>query len=443
MDKYELKPWIEETLADKKFKTLTDIQKRTLPLLLNNRNVIGVSTTGSGKTHAFLIPTLNKLKLDNILQVLIIAPTRELARQIYSMLIEFKIRQPLLNAQLLIGGADYDKQIEKIQKTTPQIIVVTVDKLLLSIQTKAFDTKHLTTVILDEADMLMDLGFGKQLVQIFDAIDNPKLQKMGWSATLHEMLSNQLARFFKNTEIVTIGNSIYQNDNIKHHIIHTTDKLQTLDVFMKTISPYLCLIFCNSKKSIDKLLKYLKEKDCNVIGLHADLASRERRTVYQDIKNLKYQYVVASDLASRGLDIDGASHIINWDLPENLEWYVHRAGRSGRGRYTGDCYVLFDGTQEKELLSLERKGIKFNHQYIKDDQFVNKVYQLKGRTLKLDDKTNAAIKVVANRTMKVKPGYKKKQQKEITKLKQKSKRKYLESKIKQDRIKKYKQRNAQ
>lgn len=438
----KLKPWIEETFNKQGFKKFTEIQDKTIPILLRNKNVIGISTTGSGKTYAFLLPTLNKLNLDDTLQAVIIVPTRELARQIYTNIIEFKKYEPLLKAQMLIGGNDYDKQIHKIQSFKPQILVTTVDRFLMALQNKQISPHNLQTVVLDEADMLMDLGFAKQLQTIMGIIDSVSLQKMAWSATLHDLLSIQLSKFFTDTKIITVGNSIYENPNITHNIIHTKEKLDTLSVFVKQYQPYLCIIFCNSKKSIDMLVKFLTDEKISVIALHADLDSRERKNVYKNVTSFKYQYIVASDLASRGIDIDGVSHIINWDLPDNLEWYVHRAGRCGRGKYKGDSYIFFDGQQEEKLLSLQSKKIHFNHLAVRDGVLVEKKYTLKKRTIKLDYNINLEIRKIASKKTKVKPGYKKKQQEEIRKLKQKSKRKYLEAKINRDRIKKYKQENS-
>lgn len=438
----KLKPWIEETFNKQGFKKFTEIQEKTIPVLLRNKNVIGISTTGSGKTYAFLLPTLNKLVLDNDLQAVIVVPTRELARQIYTNIIEFKKFEPLLKAQMLIGGNDYDKQINRIQSFKPQILVTTVDRFLMALTNKQISPNRLQTVILDEADMLMDLGFAKQLQSIMAIIDSVSLQKMAWSATLHDLLSIQLSKFFTDTKIITVGNSIYENTNITHNIIHTKNKLDTLAIFLKQYQPYLCIIFCNNKKSINMLAKFLTEEKISVISLHADLDSRERKNVYKDIMSFKYQYIVASDLASRGIDIDGVSHIINWDLPENLEWYVHRAGRCGRGKYKGDSFIFFDGQQEDRLISLQNKKINFTHLSPRDGVLVEKKYALKKRTIKIDHDIYLEIRKIASKKTKVKPGYKKKQKEEIRKLMQKSKRKYLEAKINRDRIKKYKQENS-
>ncbi|MGL4948457.1 MAG: DEAD/DEAH box helicase [Mycoplasma sp.] len=436
---FNVKQWIIDSFHNQGFKKLTEIQSKTITPLLNNKNIIGVSSTGSGKTLAFLIPTFNKIELNDDLQAIIITPTRELARQIFSQITEFKKDQPKLKAQLLVGGTEVEKQLNKINSTKPQIIVTTPARLHEAMADEKINCTKVNTLILDEADMLMDLGFAKEIEKIIDALENDKLQKMGWSATLHDLLSSRLARFYKNTKVIQVGVSIYENENINHHIIHTIDKMKALDIFLDKYNPYLCLIFCNNKKAIADLVKYLKDKQKSVIALHANLDSRQRKNAYKSIKNLEYQYVIASDLASRGLDIDGASHVLNWNLPDTTEWYVHRAGRCGRGKYTGDSFIIFNNDQEAELFNLQKKGIKFNHLSIKQGDFVTKEYRLKSNKIVFDQKTNSEIRKIVDKKTKVKPGYKKKQKEEIKKIKQKSKRKYLEKKINQDRVKKYKQ----
>lgn len=439
---FNLKPWIVKTFKDKGFKKLTPIQEKSIPILLKHKNFIGVSATGTGKTLAFLMPILNNLDLTLGTQSIIIAPTRELARQIYSQVLEFKKNEAQLNAVLLVGGSEIEKQITNIQRKQPHIIIATVTRLKELMKQSIINFKDLRNIILDEADMLMDLGFAKDLDLIFEQLDHEDLQKMAWSATLHDLLVAKLSKYFTNCKTLKIGPSIYQNDKVKHHIIYSHDKVKILSLFTKTIDPYLCIIFTNKKADIKQIMQYLKDLNINAIALHGDLSSRDRTIAYKKIKNFEYQYVVASDLASRGLDFDGVSHIINWDLPDDPEWYVHRSGRCGRGNYTGDSYLFFDGEYEKKLIQLQDKGVVFDHITISKGQFNIKHYKLASKKPVIDEKINAAInKITHGGKQKVKPGYKKKQKDQIQKLKQKSKRKYLEKKIKEQRIEQYKKNN--
>lgn len=439
----KLHSWILKTIKDLKIKGMTDIQSKTIPLILKNKNVIGVSSTGSGKTLSFLIPIMNQLKLDQSIQSIIITPTRELARQIHSITNLFKKYEPKLKTQLLIGGKDYNQQIKNINNSRPQILICTVEKLKLALKNEDLNIDSLKYLTLDEADMLMDLGFFNDLDYIFKKIDNNELVKNAWSATLHELLSNQLSKYYKDTKIITIGKNIYENNKIKHYVIHNNDKMHALTTLLKAINPYLCIIFANKKQQVELIYKFLKKNNYEVIMIHGGLNSRERKNAYKNIQRQNYQFVVASDLASRGLDINGISHVISWDMPEDNEWYIHRAGRSGRGKYDGESWILSSTVNDdSKLLFFERKNIEFTHFVIKNNKLIKKQYNYQRKLNKLDKESNEKIKKIINQKNKVKPGYKKKMKNEINKIKRKSKHKYLDNKIKQKLIKQYKINNS-
>lgn len=439
-----LKPWIVETLKKQNIHEWTEIQKKTLPLSLKNKNIIGIAPTGTGKTLAFLLPILNRLEFNNQVQAIIVCPTRELARQINSKLDDFKKENPNLKTALWIGGDDLNKQIKNATSNNFQIIVTT-PKRFIEIVSKVptINFKYLKTVVLDEADMLLDLGFFPEINLMFDKFSNlDELQKMAFSATLHELLSNQLSKYFKDTKIISTSDSIYENNKIKHYLVKNKDKFHALSVIANKISPYLCLIFVNTKKEADQIYQYLLEQNRSVINLHGGLKTRERKNNYRDIQKLKYQYVVASDLASRGLDIDGASHVISWNLADDPEWYVHRAGRAGRSKYNGISYVLYDEKDNDKFLTLIKKGIKFETLQIKNNELVKAKVRLYKKPI-VNWEQEQEIKELVHTTKKtVKPGYKKKLKQEIQKIKQKHKRKHIEASMKQQRIQKYKEESS-
>ncbi|MGL4647684.1 MAG: DEAD/DEAH box helicase family protein, partial [Mycoplasmoidaceae bacterium] len=209
--------WINKTIKELNFKKFTDIQAKTIPLILKNQNVVGVSETGTGKTYCFLLPILNKIDFNNKeIQAIIIAPTRELARQLFSKFNDFKKHQPLLKTHLIIGGSEFEKTIEKVIKTKPQIIIATPEKLL-ELNKSKIKFNEVKTIVFDEADMLIDLGFISIFNNIFDLLkDNKELQKIAFSATLHEMLLNQISIFFKNTKIINVSENIWTNKKIVH-----------------------------------------------------------------------------------------------------------------------------------------------------------------------------------------------------------------------------------
>lgn len=441
------KEWINNGIKEIGFKELTEIQKKTIPLLLKNENLVGVSPTGTGKTYCFLFPILNKIDLDSSeIQTVIISPTRELARQIYSKFTHFTKFNKKLKVQLVIGGIEFDKVHEKVLKAKPQVIIATPERFLDLCET-SIKTIFINTIVFDEADMTMELGFSSVFQKIFSVLSpNKNLQKIAFSATLHDMLSRQLSVYFKDTKIVDISENIWKNEQIKHILIHdqmNIAKEETLKTLITNINPYFCIIFCNTIDSANKIYELMKTMNINVGILHGKLESRKRKNVYKDIQNFKYQYLVATDLASRGLDIDGASHIISFELPKDDLWYIHRSGRSGRGKYHGESYVLFDTSYTLNVNRLRSKGIKWESLKIKKGKLESFEYLFKKprkrKETEVDKKIQHAINISSK---KVKPGYKKKLKEEIKKIKQKEKRKRIDQSVKKILVVKYKKENA-
>ena len=295
--------------------------------------------------------------------------------------------------------------------------------------------------------MTMELGFSSVFQKIFSVLSpNKNLQKIAFSATLHDMLSRQLSVYFKDTKIVDISENIWKNEQIKHILIHdqmNIAKEETLKTLITNINPYFCIIFCNTIDSANKIYELMKNMNINVGILHGKLESRKRKNVYKDIQNFKYQYLVATDLASRGLDIDGASHIISFELPKDDLWYIHRSGRSGRGKYHGESYVLFDTSYTLNINRLRSKGIKWESLKIKKGKLESFEYLFKKprkrKETEVDKKIQHAINISSK---KVKPGYKKKLKEEIKKIKQKEKRKRIDQSVKKILVVKYKKENA-
>lgn len=401
-----LSSWLQLEINKFKFKKLTEIQEKTIPLLMKNKNVIGVSSTGSGKTLAFLVPALNKLNHDNKnIQLVIISPTRELATQIYKITSSIIKYQKGLSIQFISGGEKTETIRNKINNKKPQIIIATPTKLIDVVSSNEINLSYVNNLIIDEADMLMDLDFWKYIDAFFELLENKEIQKSAWSATLHEQLSLKLKKIFKDTKIIQIGESIYKNKKINHYVIQTNDNFRTLDTLINLNNFYLCIIFANTKKEVDEIYDYLKNKKINVIKLHGDLSKRERSKNFNDIKKLKYQFIVASDLASRGMDIDGVSHVISWNLPSTLDWYIHRSGRCGRGKYTGDSYILHNGTNFKEIDKLKEKKIEFDF-YVEKN---NSLKKININQLEMNNKKNVKEnKIITNKQKRVKPNYKKK-----------------------------------
>lgn len=424
------KNWIMQTLSKLNINSLNKIQNNVSMIFqTTNKNIIGVSNTGSGKTLAFLLPILNNLDFKIGLQSIIICPTKELSRQIYQVLLTFKKNNNDLNIKLVVGGNN--TTFENVNKF--QIIIATPNKLieLINKHSSIIDFSKIQNIVLDEADMLFDLGFFTTIDQIIKYFldKSTQIRLMAFSATFHDLLANRLKKYFTNTELLNYASKLDHNQNIEHNIIYNKDKYHSLSILLNTINPYFCLIFANKNSEVDELYSYLKKQDRNVIKLHSNLQDRERKNAYNAIKKNLYKYVVCSDLLSRGLDIDGASHVISWNIPNELEWYFHRSGRTGRGKYTGYSYILSNSENDEIINRLIKHKIKFNYFKIKNNNLCP-IKSLKKTKPDINPDQKNEINKILKKPLKKKPGYKKKLKQEIDKVNKKYKRQAIDKKIK-------------
>ncbi|MDR2461870.1 MAG: DEAD/DEAH box helicase [Mycoplasmataceae bacterium] len=441
---FNLEPFIKKTLSTLSISKATEIQEKTLPYLIKGKSLIITSCTGSGKTYCYLLPILNGIDFSiKKIQAIILLPTKELARQVYTKIIDFKKNEERLKATLLIGNMDINKQIQNVKSNPPQIIVGTVTRTLDLINKKIIN-RDISFFVIDEADMLLDLGFGKQVSQIFASINSFKLQKIACSATIHTSLANQFKNYLGNTIVVSSSESIWQNDNIKHKLIYARDNsnsLGTLMNFLKKINPYFCIIFANTIKEVDTIHNFLSHNGYRIGKLHKELTSRERKNIFRDINKNNYQYLVATDLASRGIDVEGADVVISYGLPDENIWYIHRSGRVGRGGTSGNSYIIYQNGIDNKINRLINRKIKIEYFLLeKNGDLIEKPLRIIHKSkIKLDDKTNNLVKqIIQKNSKKIKPCYKKIIKKEIHKIKQKVRHEFIEQKIRQSFIKKNK-----
>ena len=415
---YELKDYIVNALKDLKFKEFTDIQKEVFNNFNSNKNIIAKSKTGSGKTHAFLIPIFNNLDENNkTIFSTIIAPTKELATQIYKMaqhIASFSTNS--INIKLYTSGNDREREIEKLADNQPQIVIGTPGKIkdlaITSNALKIYTSKYL---VIDEADMSFEAGFKDDLDSIVSVINDAKI--MVFSATISEAILPSLKKYMTNVVTIDINNT---NDTKISHIwlpLKHRERKDLLLSLLKIINPYLAIVFVNKKDTAKDVSAFLTQNGYFVGVIHGDLSPRERKRVLDDAVKLKYQFVVATDLAARGIDIPGISHIINYELPYDYEFYLHRSGRTGRMYNDGIVYSFYEEVNDTYLDNLNKKGIKPEYYDIKNDEII----PFKGRNTRKDrikPKTNyelEASKYIPKST-KVKPGYKKKRQAAVNEL---------------------------
>ncbi len=438
---YGFKDFVYNTLVNVKgYTSLKEIQKEVVPLAIEGKNIIGRSSTGSGKTEAFLIPIMHNLYLDSDkVEVLIIAPTRELAKQIYDEAMDYVSSENKLRIKLLTGGFDRKRDLEK-KGNNPHIIIGTPARLKdLLLGNGMYDISHVKTIVLDEIDMIFEMKFLEDIDALMSKLKR-NVQTLAFSATISEQLKVFIRKYMDSKVIIDLSKKELTASNVKHYAISLKgrSRQEALVDLVSNLNPYLCLIFASKKENVNAYFKLLSEKGYNVGLIHGDLDSRSRRQVMKKVSS--YQYIVASDIAARGIDIEGVSHVISVDYPYNLEFYFHRAGRCGRNEESGECYSFYDEKEEKIILQLINKGLKIeNISYKNGERKVLKPFVREKKNIVNEELAKEIKKItVKHKNKQVKPGYKKKMKEEIDKVKRKHKRDIIKKSIKEQIKKSYK-----
>lgn len=354
------------------FKGPTEIQRKAIPQILSGKSLVAQSHTGSGKTHAYLLPIFNRIKSKGgDVQFVITAPTRELCQQIYGevrKIIDLSGRENEWFAQLLIGGEE--KQLRKAKKNLPQIIVGTPKRILSLINDGVLSIYKAESFVIDEADLMIDLGFIEEVDQLL-VRSKKDIQVLAFSATIPERLQHFFQRYLRQPEYIVLNDQLFP-DSLEHRLIALKHRepSQLIYELSKVFQPYLALIFTNGKKEADQLAMDLQGKGLNVAYLHGGLTPRERNRILREINNLRYQYIVATDLASRGIDIEGISHVINAQMPKEEHFYVHRVGRTARAGLAGLALSFYDEGDLPLIERLERKNTNFQYVDIKGQEWV-------------------------------------------------------------------------
>lgn len=406
---------LEQVVEKLQFTEPTDIQKKIIPRILKGESVIGSSHTGSGKTHAFLLPLFNQLNTrERQVQFVITLPTRELATQIFEevkKVIEFANKENVWHAKLLIGGTDKGRMAESL-KNPPHIIVGTPGRILAMVNSGALSIYQANAFVVDEADLMLDLGFIHEVDQLLTRCKK-EIQILAFSATVPVRLEHFFKKYLENPIYIKLDD--YVPPKMEHRLIALKHRspnhliMQLSEIF----NPYLAIVFVNGKQEADDLQVKLLEKGLNAGVLHGGLSPRQRNRTLKQIKDLKYQYIVATDLASRGIDIDGVSHVINAQLPKEVDFYIHRVGRTARGGLEGLAVSFYEEDDLDLIEKLEEKGLHFIYSDIKNNEWVDaKPWNKRSlRRNKKDTLDQEAWKRV-RKPKKVKPGYKKKMKRE-------------------------------
>ncbi|MGM7702022.1 DEAD/DEAH box helicase [Pseudalkalibacillus sp. Hm43] len=401
--RFQLKPFLFEAIRKLDFERPTEIQERLIPSILKGQDVIGQSQTGSGKTLAFLLPIFDKIDPEvQKVQAVITAPTRELARQVYDVAVRL-VGDSKINVKTVVGGTDRKRMIDQL-KNEPHIIIGTPGRIKDLVVQEGFSIFNADMLVVDEADQMLDMGFIEDVDQIAARMAH-ELQMMVFSATIPENLEPFLKKYMNNPKHVHVKPEQAAPGEIEHIAIpvrHRNRIELTMDI-AKRFNPFLAIIFANTKKDADELADAMMAEGLNVDRLHGDLPPRTRKNVMKRVANAECQYLVATDLAARGIDVKGISHVIHYQIPTDLDYYIHRSGRTGRAGMSGIAAVLYERDEMDQLEKIEKKGIDFKHQDLKGDDWVD----LNIQRTKPKKKKNPK-EYVMPKPKKVKPGYKKK-----------------------------------
>ncbi|MCM3245725.1 DEAD/DEAH box helicase [Cytobacillus oceanisediminis] len=335
----------------------TPIQEQAIPAAMEGRDIIAQAQTGTGKTFAFILPILEKLDPDAVhIQALIVTPTRELALQITDEVQKLTAGDDDLEVLAVYGGQDVDKQLNKLKKKV-QIVVGTPGRLLDHIKRKTIDLSQADFLVLDEADQMLHIGFLDEVEDIIKETPG-KRQTMLFSATIPAEIRNLARKHMKEPEYMQIEKTQGPAQSVKQIAIHTIDRAKqaTLMQLIQTHRPYLAVIFCRTKRRVSKLNDVLKSNGFQCDELHGDLSQSKREQVMKRFRDAELQLLVATDVAARGLDVEGVTHVFNYDIPLDPESYVHRIGRTGRAGMKGMA-ITFYSSADKPLLEAIEKGL--------------------------------------------------------------------------------------
>ena len=424
---FNFKDYIQEALKDLNFVEATEVQEKLIPVVLSGRDLVGESKTGSGKTHTFLLPIFQQLdeEADSV-QAVITAPSRELATQIYQaarQLASFSEQE--IRVANYVGGTDKARQIGKLESSQPHIVIGTPGRIYDLVESGDLAIHKAHTFVVDEADMTLDMGFLETVDRI--AARLPKdLQFLVFSATIPQKLQPFLRKYLSNPIMEQIKTKTVIADTIDNWLLSTKGRDKNAQIYeiSQLLQPYLAMVFVNTKTRADELQAYLTAQGLKVAKIHGDIPPRERKRIMNQVKNLDFEYIVATDLAARGIDIEGVSHVINDAIPQDLSFFVHRVGRTGRNGLPGTAITLYQPSDDSDIRELEKLGIKFTPKMIKNGEFQD-TYDRDRRANREKTKEKLdteMIGLVKKKKKKIKPGYKKKIQWAVNEKRRKTKR---------------------
>lgn len=339
------------------FTNMTEIQQQSIPMLLEGKDVIGRSNTGTGKTAAFGIPAVESITEanKNNVNVLILCPTRELAMQAHEEIRKFAKYKKIVKAVSVYGGASMEKQIHELKRGA-NIVIGTPGRVMDHIRRRTLKLNNLRCIILDEADEMLNMGFREDIESILSDVPEER-QTVLFSATMPPAILAITEKYQKNPVHIKIKSAQKTVELIEQFYFEVAmgRKTDALKLLLSAYSPASAMVFCNTKKMVDDLTEELIKSGFRASGIHGDMKQSQRTQVMNGFKNKSTEILVATDVAARGIDVSGVDAVFNYDLPQDNEYYIHRIGRTGRAGRTGTAYTLISGRKQfYELREIER-----------------------------------------------------------------------------------------
>ncbi|MGD6848093.1 DEAD/DEAH box helicase [Rossellomorea aquimaris] len=340
---------LQKTLSTNGISEPTLIQENVIPTLLEGKDVMAKAQTGTGKTFAYVLPILEKSKSATPhIQSLIITPTRELAIQVTSEIRKLTTKNKGFSVISVYGGKSHEEEIKELEQNV-NVVVGTPGRLLDHLKKGNLDLSHLMFLVIDEADQLLQIGFLNKVEEILSKTPANR-QTMLFSATIPAEIKKLGRKYMKTPQYIEVADA-EKSTSINQFAIYTVDraKQDTVIQLIEAFQPSKSIVFCRTKRRVTKLYQVLKSKGFKVAELHGDIPQEKREIVMEQFRTGDVPMLVATDVASRGLDIEGVTHVFNYDMPENAETYIHRIGRTGRAGETGLAYTLYS-SEERSLL---------------------------------------------------------------------------------------------
>ncbi len=340
------------------YNEFTEIQQKAIPVLLEGNDILGISQTGTGKTMAFAIPAADMIFKNNIgkVQCLCVCPTRELANQVAKEFRRLFDGTPGISVAEVVGGVPIEPQISKLKKAS--VCVGTPGRVLDHLKRGTLKSKNIKMAVLDEADEMLEMGFIEDIYSIMEYLPKQRTTAL-FSATMPDSIKKIAESYLNNPTHISVRPEIMTASGVKQSYVNVpmNRKRDALELILRYKTPDRCLIFCNTRQAVDELCSALAKRKFNCMALHGEVLQSHRSKIMERFKNGTLELLIATDVAARGIDVKDMSLVINYDIPQSAEQYVHRIGRTGRAGKTGTAITLCSGKKQQSIIESYAKTL--------------------------------------------------------------------------------------